>query len=108
MSIILALVFRPEEFEEARGVFSNYFEEGNPTGEAPDGMMYNGMEPTLWVDLATVTVPALAGLLAIWLGKGKQVRCERKKGKTKETVVIKNHDGKSTVEILRRFLNDDE
>lgn len=108
MNCNLALVFRPEEFAEAQDTFIDYFETDNPTGEVPDGVIYDGLDPTLWVNMASVTIPALAGLIAIWLGKGKTVKCERRKGNSRETVSIVNHDPQSTIDILRAFLNDDQ
>ena len=53
MNCNLALVFHQEDFLEAQKTFINYFEKDNLTGEAPDGVLYDGLEPTLWVDLAT-------------------------------------------------------
>lgn len=107
MNCSLALVFNKDDFSEAQRTFINYFEKDNPTGEAPDGIVYDGLEPTLWVDLATVTIPALAGLIGLWLGKGKQVIVERKKGISREKIIIKHHDKQSTIKILRELLNEE-
>lgn len=106
MNSYISLVFDREDFLEAQKTFINYFGTDNPTGETPDGVLFDGSAPTLWLNLATVTIPTLASLIAIWLGKGKQIIIEREKNNVKQKITLKNYDKRSTTKILKKFLND--
>ena len=90
MSPEIAVLFRPADYQEAKGVFLDQLGPNNPTIDSPSGVLRDGVDPAIWIDLAKSALPAVAALLAVWLGKGKEVRIETQtKGKKKISAWIK-------------------
>lgn len=103
----LSLVFKQEDFEEAQETFIDYFEIDNPTGNAPEGVLYDGLEPTLWVEIVSGALPALIGLIGIWLKKRKEIKVEKIGKEKKKSIILTFQDEREAKEALRKLLDDE-
>lgn len=100
----LSLVFDKEDFLEAKELFiDDTTRDFAHTACSGVDLRDGSILPTIIVPLGKVSIPVLGGLIALWLGRGKQITL--KSGKRQ--LSLKNIKESSAEEIIKLFLKEE-